>query len=737
MQWRRGLAGFVLLGAVLSCNAVGGEVLVRRVVPWWRSNSSAARSVERLRRINPQAWSGEEREQRIFETPAVKGRCGSAKLLFYDLFAIADVFHYTLDESKFQGGFHAVYEVVKPANALLRIDTGSALWWCENMSTGKLCVFYTRGEWDLRKAGVFSRQVPIAGWKSYTGAPFTKGAYVIDKVGLQLYRAEPRKHLKVIPPSRLAPRRFSGRYGALGPKTWFTVADLTSYKIRISEISTDWGRSGYVGVVVSLTDAAGKTFDLPGAEVTATITSDTPHERCSVRLEPRGGIYEKGSVYYRFKFFAAYPEDFFEPRRIVVNAGVWVLGPDGVMREEVVRRAVSRDACEPTPLAAWSNRVRRKDVRADDGKLMESRVLWTHGAYFKWWQSEEKARQLLRAAKLMRVNILGAGMFFAGRSHVRTRKMTTLGSIWKGPDVLEILIKEAHAAGLEVHPTVNCAQGGSGWGGPQLLKEHPEWAVVNQDGTRCNSISDMHRPEFRKYFIAYLVDIARHYDIDGIKLDFTRTKRRCYCRLCRSEYKALTGRDLVKDARPPYTRAFIKWQEDTVSALVRGIREELDKVRPGIKLSHWGHDEPGSPSCQGRRPDIWLNNGWIDWFEIDCYGSDPAAALRSWSRIARMVKRPECVWPALGLYQGATGGRLADNCVPLPRRNEFTGDSLHSGLIGCRRPKVLIPMYETFRDACGVNGFALFDLCYMTKNMAAAYGREMFPEKAVPWYPAK
>jgi len=34
-----------------------------------------------------------------------------------------------------------------------------------------------------------------------------------------------------------------------------------------------------------------------------------------------------------------------------------------------------------------------------------------------------------------------------------------------------------------------------------------------------------------------------------------------------------------------------------------------------------------------------------------------------------------------------------------------------------------------------LNGFALFDLCHLTKETAEAYGKELFVEPALPWYP--
>ncbi len=712
--------------------AAADETVARQIEPWWETASPAARSAERLRTIAPESWSPAEREERTFVVPAEEGKSDEARLLPYDLFATADVFHYPADQSKFQGGMQVVYEVVQPADVMLRCNSGSALWRCENTSNGKQTVFYTGGTWDLTGEGVFSLDMPITSWRSYIGAPFAKGAYVVDALGMQVYRAESGEHVKAMRPQNLR--------GAVDPDAWFSVANLTEYEISITEIATDWGKSGYVGAVVTLTDADGESFDLPGAEVTAIASGEGEHESTVVALAPRGGIYEPGSVNYRFKFFGTYAPEFYDKQQITVKATVWVLGPDGVTREEQVERVIRRGQAEPVPLATWQNQQRREDVRTADGRLMESRFLWTHGQYFKWWQSLENADAALLATGMIGANIFGGGIYFNGRSHVRTDKMITLESIWEGPDVFAYLIEKAHAAGIEVHSAVNCASGGGGYGGPQLLLEHPEWAVESPSGERSERIVDMHRPEFRAHFAEFIADVVSRYEVDGIKLDFTRVMERCYCAKCREEYEQLTSRDLMEDAKPPYTEEYISWQEDAVGDLVRRTREAMNSVRQGLKLSHWGHDEPGNPSFQGRRPDVWLNNGWIDWFEIGCYGGDPDAAVRTWSRIARMVDQPECVWPAFGFYIGniPQPGTATDTYVPIPRYNEFTGDGFHSkeGAMGCRRPVVMAPMYEAFRDTCGLNGFALFDLCQHTKETAKAYGEELFVEPAVPWYPA-
>ena len=121
----------------------------------------------------------------------------------HDLFATADVFHYPEDQSKFQGGMQVVYEVVQPADLILRCNSGSALWRCENTSNGKRTVFYTGGAWDLTGEGVFALNMPIISWRSYMGAPFAKGAYVLDAMGMQVCRAESGEDVQVTRPHDL------------------------------------------------------------------------------------------------------------------------------------------------------------------------------------------------------------------------------------------------------------------------------------------------------------------------------------------------------------------------------------------------------------------------------------------------------------------------------------------------------------------------------------------------------
>jgi len=653
-----------------------------------------------------------------------------AKFILHDLFATADVYHFTSDEKQFQGGFHVTYQVLEPAPVHLKTNGGSAFWKGENVTNGKMTVFYTSEQWPMAKKGMVSLHAPIFKWQSYVGAPLAKGAHALDAKGFQVYDSNENKWRKVLAISRAG--RIATLGGAINADTYFTVANLQKYTLKISGIGTDWKKKGYVGTTVTLTDADGDTYDVPGAEVTVTVASDSPHESDALDVGLRGGIYQKGRPDYSYRFLGRIPGTFYEIKRITIDASVWVMGPDAILREERVERTIKVSDFGPTDFVKWANEE-YEPMRNADGTLVETRSVWVHGQYFKWWKSEANADLTIKAMKMMGCNVISAGGYLNGRSYVRTTKMPTFESISEGEDIFRYLVERAHASGMKVIAGVNVSYGGSGWGGPQVLVDHPAWAVHDANGKPDKAIVCLHRPEYRKMVIDYVTEIAGNYDLDGVQLDFIRAQKRCFCSHCRDEYQNVVGGDLAKESNSPYSDRYIKWQEDTVASYVKGIREALDSARPGLSLSSWGGCEPGTASFQGRRPDVWLNKGWLDYFEIAWYGGFSEMELRYWSRLARAVSRPDRVWVTLGMYARLreTDPDVTERYYRLPRKNEFTGDNLQAGL-GCRRAITQQPKYDALRKRCKIRGFGVFGLQYMTRKGAAEYGEELFRVPAVP-----
>ncbi|TFG74012.1 MAG: hypothetical protein E4H23_12655, partial [Chrysiogenales bacterium] len=333
----------------------------------------------------------------------------------------------------------------------------------------------------------------------------------------------------------------------------FTVADLTKYTVQIGDVAGDWARKGYVGADVLLTDAKGDIYELSGAKVTARIIGAGANESAAMPLAARGIILRSdNSVDYKYRFIAEYPQVAYDIEKIEITATAWVMGPDGSLREEKVSKTVAKAESAPVTQAAWLGVDRRKDLRTADGTLRETRAVWIHSYYIRWWLSAAKAKLTVEKIADMGGNVMYPNVF-QGHAYIKSEFIPSFASVSKDVDTFDVLIKEAHARGMEVHPVVGCMEGGlKSAGKDSLLGLHPEWIVRDQDDKPISEgvsyISDVHRPEFRAYLIRFIADVAKRCPVDGIHLDYNRTMQFCRCQKCRDEYRAKYGGDLQKDA---------------------------------------------------------------------------------------------------------------------------------------------------------------------------------------------
>ena len=68
-----------------------------------------------------------------------------------------------------------------------------------------------------------------------------------------------------------------------------------------------------------------------------------------------------------------FQRSFWQPARIEVTALVRVLGPDGVLRTEELRKTATKDKSKAVAADEWLKAPPREDRRTRDGKLIESR----------------------------------------------------------------------------------------------------------------------------------------------------------------------------------------------------------------------------------------------------------------------------------------------------------------------------------------------------------------------------
>ena len=152
-------------------------------------------------------------------------------------------------------------------------------------------------------------------------------------------------------------------------------------------------------------------------------------------------------------------------------------------------------------------------------------------------------------------------------------------------DSLEYLCRQAHAPGLlriQIHAWLNaCAVGGNK--GPQsLVKMHPDWLSLSDPGGDYDGEStkiDPGNPAAADWTYRVYLDIVRHYDVDGIHMDFIRyggsgktVGHWGYNAVSVARYNArygTTGQPAWNDPR------WQQWRRDQVTALVRRV-----SVRP-------------------------------------------------------------------------------------------------------------------------------------------------------------
>jgi len=151
-------------------------------------------------------------------------------------------------------------------------------------------------------------------------------------------------------------------------------------------------------------------------------------------------------------------------------------------------------------------------------------------------------------------------------------------------DPLSYLISQAHELEIEVHAWFSLSH---------RLSEtlHPEWAPP---GTPERAF-DVHNPDFRAFLADLVGEVVKKYNIDGINLDFVRTKGLCYSEYCQTQYKQLYDRNLLTDnalfkvtpgnlPKQTLLPTLVEYQEKDVTAMVKTVADRIRKFKPDLMI---------------------------------------------------------------------------------------------------------------------------------------------------------
>lgn len=222
----------------------------------------------------------------------------------------------------------------------------------------------------------------------------------------------------------------------------------------------------------------------------------------------------------------------------------------------------------------------------------EFRGVWVHT-----WQpgmlSPEEVEDTVRWAKDSRMNALILQARRVGDAYYKSAYEPLASNIKAdtGFDPLGYALKSCRDSDLEVHAWFNVYRV---WTQPDkpapaghVLSLHPEWLSRDVNGKASSAdgqFLDPGVPEVRDYIVKLISDLVDKYDVDGVMLDFVRYPGKTwgYNEKAVARFNSENGR---KGQPSPDDPLWCEWRRCQVTETVRAINREIDRVRPGVKLS--------------------------------------------------------------------------------------------------------------------------------------------------------
>lgn len=177
-------------------------------------------------------------------------------------------------------------------------------------------------------------------------------------------------------------------------------------------------------------------------------------------------------------------------------------------------------------------------------------------------------------------------------------------------DALEYLIERAHARGIEVHAWFPVTPSGTA--------VNPSWRTVSSTGKISTSVDPGHPDAFR-YLADVILEPARHYELDGLHLDYIRYPEDAnygWNPAAVERFQRLCNRSAAPLAGDPEWSDFRRAQ---VTQLVRQIYLRAFAIRPSIKVSAsvvtWGNGPADDDQFRLKDAYSRVFQDWRGWLE--------------------------------------------------------------------------------------------------------------------------
>lgn len=305
--------------------------------------------------------------------------------------------------------------------------------------------------------------------------------------------------------------------------------------------------------------------------------------------------------------------------------------------------------------------------QADSSHIKPIRALKGIGLYCVTFSTEKETIEFIAKCKESGIGYLMPSISAAGAAVWKTDELDYFTKGKKqfeaGYDRLEVFIKHAHQAGLEVYPSVAICPGG------RVILEHPEWETRDRQGrpsgtTTTRSLA-LSYTEARMTKVRAMLDLVKGYDIDGILLDYCRypenTKKPEYSygyygydkpilEACMSIYGFDPRQEKINSKK---WNIFNRMRTASIVALVREIHNAVKAIDNDIVFLGFGGGEPEieALSC-GRNNIVWAKESLIDYYFMGIY-PDPISLQREIvSNVKTLMPPTVPVYSSLAPFHG-------------------------------------------------------------------------------------
>lgn len=248
-------------------------------------------------------------------------------------------------------------------------------------------------------------------------------------------------------------------------------------------------------------------------------------------------------------------------------------------------------------------------------------------------------------------------------------------------DPLAETLRQAHAAGLQVHAWMNtCYVWGAGrkpYAAAHVVNQHPDWLArdarngfILQQGRECEgAFLTPANLAARKHIHDVFLDVARRYDIDGLHFDYVRYacvdydysdaalahfQAEMQPRLSFERFRTLAVRRQTD--RLAYPHAFPNpWQEfrrRQMTEMVGAIAQDAKALKPSLIISAAVFaDSKDARETRGQDWKLWLQRGYLDAVVPMAYGaSTPKVAAQIADAVACARASGRFAYAGLGAW---------------------------------------------------------------------------------------